>query len=90
MPRRPLRRFMRSSKSFEHGSGGFAERNDKDALVGGEIDGCRAAAVGHKAMQNVALKAQAAVESGRDIACLERAGKDVSGSGVQGIQGPCR
>ena len=53
MPRSPLRRFMRSQQGLEHGPGSFAERNDEDALVGGEIDGGRAAAVGQKTIQSV-------------------------------------
>ena len=37
-------------------------------------------------MEGVALKANAAVEGGFDVASLDGAGKDVSGRGVQGIE----
>ena len=70
-------------QDLQHGPGGLAQRNHEDALVGGEIDRCGSAAVGHKAMQSIALEAQAPVESRRDVARLERAGKDFGGRGVQ-------
>jgi hypothetical protein len=73
-------------QGIEHGAGGFAQRDDEDALVAGEIDGGRAAAVGHQPMQRVALKAHAAVEGRRDVAGLQRAGKDLRGRGVQGFE----
>ena len=71
---------------IEHGAGGLAQGDDKDALVAGEIDGGRAAAVGQKAVQRVALKAQAAVEGRGDVAGLDGAGKDFGGRGVQGVE----
>ena len=73
-------------QGFEHGSGGLAERDDKDALVAGEVDGGRAAAVGHEAVERVALEAQAAVEGGGDVAGLDGAGKDFGGRGVQSVE----
>ena len=68
------------------GAGGLAERDDKDALVTGEIDGCGAAAVGQEAVQRVALEAQAAVEGGGDVAGLDCAGKDFSSRSVQCVK----
>ena len=41
-----------------------------------------AAAVGHEAVQRVALEAQAPIEGGSNVAGLERAGEDLSGRGV--------
>ena len=73
-------------QGFKHGAGGLAERDDKDALVAGEVDGGGAAAVGQKAVERVALEAQAAVEGGGDVAGLEGAGKDFGGGGVQGVE----
>ena len=49
-------------QSLQHGAGGLAQRNHKDALVGGEIDGGRAAAVGQQTVQRIALEAQTPVE----------------------------
>ena len=70
-------------EGIEHGAGGFAERDDEDALVAGEVDGGRAAAVGQEPMERVAFEAQAAVEGGGDVAGLDGAGEDFSGRGVQ-------
>ena len=75
---------------IQHGPGGLAQRNDKDALVAGEIDRRRAAAVGQQPVQCVALKADAPVEGRCNVAGLEGAGKDFSGRGVQSIQGGYR
>ena len=73
-------------QGIEHGAGGLAEGDDKDALVGGQVDGGGAAAVGEQAVEHVALKAKAAVEGGGDVAGLDGAGKDGGGRGVQGVQ----
>ena len=74
-------------KGIEHGAGGFAERDDEDAFVAGEVDGCGAAAVGQEPMERVAFKAQAAVEGGGDVAGLDGAGEDFSGRRVQDVEG---
>jgi hypothetical protein len=74
-------------KDLKHRAGSLADGDNKDALVCGEIDGGRAAAIGHEAVKPVALKAQTAIEGGSDIACLERAGEDVSGRGVHCLKG---
>ena len=71
---------------LEHGAGGLAEGDDKDALVAGEIDGGRAAAVGQQAVERIALKAKAAVEGRGDVAGLDGAGKDFGGRGVQSVE----
>ena len=73
-------------QDLEHGAGSLAESDDENPLVGGEIDGGGAAAVRHQAVQRVAIEAQAAVEGGSNVARLERAGKDVSGRGVHGVE----
>src|SRR5579863_4690973 len=63
-------------QSLEHGSSSLAESNDKDALIGGEINGCRTRAVGCEPMQDIAIKAQAAVKRSGNVARFERAGKE--------------
>src|ERR1700683_3474209 len=70
-------------QGFEHWRGGFAERDDEDAFVGGKSDGVGSAAVGHEAVESVALKAQAAVEGGSNVACLESAGKNFGGCSMK-------
>ena len=66
----------------EHGRGGLAEGDDVDALEAGEIDGGRAAAVGQKPVQGVALKAQTAVEGLGDVTGGEGTGEDAGGRRV--------
>ena len=79
----PLAALHAFKQSLQHGTGGLAQRNHKDALVGREIDGRGSAAVGHQPVEGIALEAQAPVESRRNIARFQRAGKDLSGCGVQ-------
>ncbi len=72
---------------IQHGPGGLAQRNHEDALVAGEIDGGRTAAVGHKPVHYVALEANAPVECRCDVAGHHGAFEDFSGRGVHGFQG---
>ena len=74
-------------QDFEHGAGGLAHRNDKDALELREIDDVGSAAVGNQPREGVALEANAAIEGGLDAACLERAGEELGGTGVEKFEG---
>ena len=74
-------------QGFQHRPGSLAQSNDKDALVAGEIDRRRTAAVGQKPMHRVALKANAPVKGRCDVTGLHCAFKDLSRRGVQSIQG---
>ncbi len=73
-------------QDFEHRAGGLAQRDDKNALELREIDGVGSAAVGNQALQRVALEANAPIEGGLDAACLERAGKELRGTGMEKIE----
>jgi len=82
-----LAAFHAVKQRIQHGPGGLAQRNHKDALVAGDINRRRTAAVGQGPVQRVALKANAPVEGRFDIAGLHSAGKDFSSRRVQSIQG---
>src|ERR1700685_3546198 len=69
-------------QDLKHGACSFADGNDENALVSGEIDDGGAAAVGHEPLELLALEAQAVVECGRDVASLEGAGKNPGCRGV--------
>jgi hypothetical protein len=70
-------------QNLEHGRGGLAQRDDKDALAARDVDGLRSNAFGQKAVESVALDANAAVEGRCNAACLDGAGEDCSRGGVQ-------
>ena len=74
-------------QDFEHGAGGLADRDDKDALELREIDDVGSAAVGNQPLERVAFEAHAPIEGGLDVAGFERAGKDFSGAGMEKIEG---
>ena len=73
-------------QNLEHGAGGLAQRNDKNLLVAGEVDGVRPAAVGQKAVERVAFNADAAVEGCGDVAGAQRAGKNFRSRRVQSVE----
>jgi hypothetical protein len=76
-----------TEQHFKHGAGCLAQRDDHHLLVMGEADRIRPAAVGQEAMQRIALKAEAAVEGRGNATGLDSAGKNLSGSIVQSIEG---
>ena len=69
-------------QNFEHRAGGLAHGDDKDSLELREIDDVGSAAIGKQPLEGVAFEANAPIEGGLDAACLERAGKELGGTGM--------
>src|SRR5260370_20132231 len=81
-----LAAFHAVQQHVEHWPSGLAEGDYKDALVLRQVDAFGAAAVRKKAVKRVSVETDAPVKCRRNIACIERPGKELGGCCMKKIE----